>query len=114
MVSLMRGVSGRGPMRARTTIGRDHVLVMFSETLTEGERNLVKANKTAEVQSLREAYQELMEPDAITLVESTLNRKVVGFMSTNHFHPDLAAEVFALEPSQDRRHTIEEAEHREG
>ena len=29
MVRLMRRLSGRGPTRARTTIGRDHVLVMF-------------------------------------------------------------------------------------
>ena len=38
MVELMRRIAGRGPTKARSTIGRDHVLVVFQQTLTNGER----------------------------------------------------------------------------
>src|SRR4051794_36224182 len=111
MVALMRQVAGRGPESARTTIGRDHVLVMFRETLTEGERNLVKADMDAEVTALRAAYQSLLRPKAVELIEETLQRRVIGFMSANHFEPDLAAEVFILDPREAEGLPLQEGEH---
>jgi uncharacterized protein YbcI len=113
MVGLMKEIVGRGPVSARTTIGRDHVLVMFHETLTPGERNLVEAARIDEVLAVRAAYQDLLRPNASKLIEETLGRKVVGFMGGNHFDPDLAAEVFALAPLDDGRPETapEEADH---
>jgi uncharacterized protein YbcI len=112
MVRLMRKIAGRGPTKARTTIGRDHVLVMFHETLTEGERNLVDAGHDAQVEGLRSSYQELLRDDAEALIEETLGRKVIGFMSTNHFDPDMAAEVFVLDPFEEpQSQTPQEGEH---
>jgi uncharacterized protein YbcI len=32
-------------------------------------------------------------------IEELTGRKVIGFMSDNHVDPDLAVEVFVLEPS---------------
>jgi uncharacterized protein YbcI len=40
-----------------------------------------------------------MREELVALVERTLDRKVVAFMSDNHFEPDLAVEVFILEPT---------------
>ena len=112
MVRLMRKVSGRGPTRARTTIGRDHVLVMFQETLTEGERNLVESGMTEQVDQVRAGYQALLRDDAIKMLEEALHRKVIGFMSTNHFTPDVAAEIFVLDPRDVAKAQIpQEAEH---
>lgn len=113
MVQLMRDIAGRGPERARTTIGRDHVLVMFRETLTEGERNLIDAGRFDEVEAVRSAYQELLRDGAVKLIEETIYRNVIGFMSTNHFDPDLAAEVFVLEPLDASTEHVppQEAEH---
>jgi len=34
-------------------------------------------------------------------IEKVTKRKVVGFMSDNHIDPDLAVEVFVLEPLAD-------------
>lgn len=113
MVKLMRKTAGRGPTMARTTIGRDHVLVLFQETLTEGERVLVDNGHRPEVLALRQRYQDVLKPEACRLIEETLKRPVIGFMSTNHFDPDLAAELFVLE-TNDRTQSgpPEEAEHR--
>src|SRR5436190_13616199 len=100
MVRLMRQTAGRGPTRARTTIGRDHVLVIFHETLTAGERVLVENGHQDEVQSLREGYQDVLRDPAIEMIEGVLGRKVIGFMSNNHFSPDLAAELFVFDSGE--------------
>jgi hypothetical protein len=51
-----------------------------------------------EVQAVRRAYQDVMEARAKSIVTEQLGRDVVGFMSVNHFEPDVAAEVFVLGP----------------
>lgn len=98
MAKLVADTTGRGPMNAQTTIARDHILVMLSETLTKGERNLVAAGFGEEVLHIRRRYQEIMRPEATALIENVVGRRVVGFMSENHLEPDLAAEVFVLGP----------------
>ena len=113
MVSLMRRISGRGPTRARTTIGRDHVLVMFENSLTEGERTLVDEGHLDDVAAVRRAYQEVMDPTARALVERITGREVTRFMSANHLDaPDAAAEVFVLAPDGNNEQP-REAEHQE-
>ncbi len=100
MVKLMRRTAGRGPTKARTTIARDHVLVVFQETLTDGERVLVANGFTDRVQEVRSAYQSVLRDEAVAMVERVLGRRVIGFMSNNHFDPDLAAELFVLAPDE--------------
>ena len=39
-----------------------------------------------------------MREDAIASIEELTGRKVAAFMSANHIDPDLAAELFVLEP----------------
>ena len=39
-----------------------------------------------------------MRDDLVKVVEDALDRKVIAFMSTNHIDPDMAVEVFVLEP----------------
>jgi hypothetical protein len=39
-----------------------------------------------------------MRADAISAVETISGRRVLAFMSNNHVDPDLAAEVFVLDP----------------
>jgi hypothetical protein len=41
-----------------------------------------------------------MREDLVKLVEDTLDRKVIAFMSANHIDPDMAVEVFVLEPAE--------------
>jgi uncharacterized protein YbcI len=114
MVKLVRRISGRGPTRARTTIGRDHVLVMFENTLTDGERTLVESGYRDDVAAMRRAYQHVMEAEASVLVSEITGRKVARFMSANHLDaPDFAAEVFVLAPDGVSDEQPREAEHRE-
>jgi len=109
MVQLLRQYTGRGPTRARTTIGRDHVLIMLRDTLTTGEQTLVQAGYAEEVLLTRRRFQEVMRPEATGMVEELTGRRVVGFMSDNHANPDLGVEVFTLEPDG-RPAALEEGE----
>jgi len=97
-VRLMSEYTGRGPTRSRTTIDRDSVMIMLGDTLTRGERKLVEAGKQERVLGLRHDFQLAMRDDLIAAVEAATKRKVGAFMSQNHIDPDLAVEVFALEP----------------
>ena len=46
----------------------------------------------------RRAYQDAMRSDCIAAIEDLAGRTVIAFMSANHIDPDLAAEIFVLEP----------------
>jgi uncharacterized protein YbcI len=40
-----------------------------------------------------------MRSDCVAAIEDLTGRTVIAFMSANHIDPDLAAEVFVLEPA---------------
>ena len=99
MVKLLRHISGRGPTKARTTLGRDHVLVMFEDSLSEGERTLVYAGIATTSRRSAAPIKHVMEAEASAMVTEVTGRKVARFMSANHLDPpDAAAEVFLFEP----------------
>jgi uncharacterized protein YbcI len=98
IVSLMHRYTGRGPVRARTTIGDNIVICVLGATLTKAEQQLVENGKEKVVLRGRRAIQDTLADEAITLVEELTDRDVVAFMSNNHIDPDLAVEIFVLAP----------------
>jgi uncharacterized protein YbcI len=97
-VQLLHEYTGRGPTKAKTLISDNVVIVLLADTLTKGERKLVENGRSERVLTLRHDYQIVMRPELVALVERHLDRKVTAFMSQNHIDPDLAVEVFVLEP----------------
>jgi uncharacterized protein YbcI len=100
-VQLLHEYTGRGPTKAKTLINGDVVTVLLADTLTKGERKLAENGHSERVIQLRHDYQLAMRDDLVAMVERQLDRKVIAFMSQNHIDPDLAAEVFVLEPVED-------------
>jgi uncharacterized protein YbcI len=98
MVGLLHRYTGRGPTRAHTTIDENIIVCVMGATLTKGEQSLVADGKHEVVLHTRRAFQDTMQADAITAVQDLTGRRVVAFMSNNHIDPDLAVEVFILEP----------------
>jgi uncharacterized protein YbcI len=98
VVKQLAQTTGRGPTKAKTTIGENGVFVVLQDTLTVGERTLNDAGEAQAVLDLRRRWQRVMEVDVSQAIEELTGRKVVGFMSDNHIDPDLAVEVFVLEP----------------
>jgi uncharacterized protein YbcI len=98
MVHLLHEYSGRGPTRARTTIGDDLVVCLLADTLTNSERKLVEAGEERLVLEQRSAIQRMMSGEATRAIEALIGRHVTAFMSNNHIDPDLAVETFVLAP----------------
>jgi uncharacterized protein YbcI len=98
VVRALSETTGRGPTKAKTTIGENGVFVVLQDTLTHGERTLSDAGEGKVVLDLRRRWQAIMQADVSREIEELTGRKVIGFMSDNHIDPDLAVEVFVLEP----------------
>ncbi len=102
VVKALARTTGRGPTKARTTLGDNGVFVVLQDSLTRGERTLVDAGEGAAVLNLRRHWQAVMEAGVSREIEELTGRKVIGFMSDNHIDPDLAVEVFVLQPLADQ------------
>jgi uncharacterized protein YbcI len=98
MVGLLHRYTGRGPTRARTTIGTDIIVCVMGATLTKGEQSLARDGKAEVVLHSRRAFQDTMQAEAVSAVQDLSGRRVTAFMSNNHIDPDLAVEIFILEP----------------
>ena len=98
VVHTTREYTGRGPTKARTVIAGDCVLVVMEDTLTKGERSLRDSGREDFVIETRAAFQSAMREDLIAGVELIMARKVIAFMSANHVDPDMASELFILQP----------------
>jgi len=98
VVRALARTTGRGPTKAKTTLGDNGVFVVLQDSLTVGEQTLTDAGEGRAVLDLRRRWQRVMEDDLSDEIEELTGRKVIGFMSDNHIDPDLAVEVFVLEP----------------
>lgn len=98
VVRQLASTTGRGPTKAKTTLGENAVFVVLQDTLTRGELSLVQAGETDAVLDLRRLWQKIMRTSCSREIEHLTGRTVIGFMSDNHIDPDIAVEVFILEP----------------
>ncbi len=101
VVKALARTTGRGPTQAKTTLGDNGVFVVLQDGLTVGEQTLSDAGQGQAVLDLRRRWQGVMEADVSRQIEELTGRTVIGFMSDNHIDPDLAVEVFVLEPLPD-------------
>jgi uncharacterized protein YbcI len=98
VVQLMHDHTGRGPMRARTYMEDDLVTVILRDAMTASEQRLVASGEGPFVLELRHKFQMTMREDCVTAIEKITGRTVQAFLSANNIDPDIAAEVFVLEP----------------
>ena len=50
---------------------------------------------------MRRSFQQAMEDEFRRIVEEATGRKVIAYMSSIHVDPDLAVELFVLEPVEE-------------
>ena len=103
VVQALARTTGRGPTKAKTTLGTNGVFVVLQDSLTHGEQTLADAGQGDAVLDLRRRWQGVMQAEVSREIEEVTGRTVIGFMSDNHIDPDLAVEVFVLEPVPDTR-----------
>jgi uncharacterized protein YbcI len=94
----MREYTGRGPTKARAYIHEDLITVVLQDTLTMGERSLVRDGEVDLVLASRKAFQRTMATQMVAAVERHSGRSVFAFLSDNHVDPDVAIESFVLTP----------------
>jgi len=89
---------GRGPTRARAHISEDFVLVVLEDVFTTAERTLVAAGRSEQVQATRSAFADVMRDRFSAAVEVACGRRVRAYFSQTHIEPEMAVELFVLEP----------------
>lgn len=100
VVGLLHEYTGRGPTRARTTIGGgDTIVVTLRDSLTKAEKTLAGRGQALEVLAMRRAFQGTMREDLIAAVERLTGRRVEAFLSDNLHDPDVAVEIFLMAPA---------------
>jgi uncharacterized protein YbcI len=95
---LHRDYYGRGATTTRTIYQRNHVVVLLEGIYAPVERTLIDAGKHEDVRRTRQVFQDAMRERFSEAVEEITGRKVIQFMSQVSFEPDIAAEIFILEP----------------
>jgi uncharacterized protein YbcI len=99
MVALHRTHYGRGAGAAKSFIVDDMVICVLSDIYTRVERTMVESGKVDHVRKARQLHQHALADDYRAAVERATRRRVIAYVSSVHFGPDMAFEVFLLEPS---------------
>jgi uncharacterized protein YbcI len=94
---------GRGASTTRTIIQRNFVVCFLEDIYTPVERTLIESDRRDAVRETRNIFQDAMSGRFRDAVETATGRSVIAFMSQVHFEPDMAAEVFVLEPEAEDR-----------
>jgi uncharacterized protein YbcI len=100
---LHRDHYGRGATTTRTIIQRNFVVCFLEDIYTPVERTLIESDRRDAVRETRNIFQDAMGGNFRSAVEEATGRRVIAFMSQVHFDPDMAAEVFVLEPEAEDR-----------
>jgi uncharacterized protein YbcI len=100
---LHRDHYGRGATTVRTIMQRNYVVCFLDDIYTPVERTLIEAGRSQSVRETRNLFQDAMSTNFRDSVEEATGRRVIAFMSQVHFGPDMAAEVFVLEPEDEDR-----------
>jgi uncharacterized protein YbcI len=102
MVKLHRRFYGKGPTEAKTYAINDTILCMLRGGFTTVEQTLMADGKRDDVERIRRSFQDTMKHRFVEVIESTLERPVIGYMSQIHADPDVAIELFLLEPREEK------------
>jgi uncharacterized protein YbcI len=97
-VVLTKARTGKGPTKTRTYINDDLVVCVLRDGMTQAEKTLVAEGNRQTVRQVRSNLQSSFQPEAVAMVERTMERKVISFMSSDDVDNDVAAELFVLEP----------------
>jgi uncharacterized protein YbcI len=101
LVQLHSRYYGKGPTKAKTYMVNDTVICILRGGFTTVERTLIEGGNADAVYQIRRSFQRAMEDNFKEVIEGALGRKVIAYMSQIHADPDLALEVFMLEPSEE-------------
>jgi len=98
IVGILREHYGRGPMRAKTYVLDDIiVVVMRGSGFTPLEQTIMDSGQPQRVIAMREDFQQVMADRYKHTIEELTGRKVLAFLSQAHVEPDLTLEIFFVD-----------------
>jgi len=89
---------GRGAGNVKTVIQKGFVTTFLEDIYTPFEKTLIAGGHDKLVMDARFAFQQMMRDTYIGIIERVTGRKVRAFLSQNHINPDIAVEMFVLDP----------------
>ena len=108
IVRLYKEAHGRGPTKVRVQFaGPDALVVLLEDTLTVAERNLVALGEDERLREARLFFQRALEQEFRTVVERSLGRRTIAFISGIDTRRDVAVELFTLEPDPEPDASLE-------
>jgi len=101
LVQLHSRYYGKGPTKAKTHLVNDTVICILRGGFTTVERTLIDQGNVDTVYNMRRSFQMVMEEQFTAIVQEATGRRVIAYMSQIHQDPDLAVEIFMLEPVEE-------------
>lgn len=98
VVRIHTAAIGRGPRKSYSFHSGDTLITVLLDVLTRAEQNLVAYDEGDAVLAMRRLSQRAMADEMKAAVARLTGRKVLAFMSDNHLDPDMAVQVFILDP----------------
>jgi len=92
---------GKGPMQAKTFFVDDTVMCILRGGFTAVEHTLIASGQQGPVREIRHAFQQAMRTRFTEVVEETLGRKVIAYLSQVNTEAEISVEVFLLEPEEE-------------
>ena len=98
IVGILREHYGRGPMKAKTYVLDDIiVVVMRGSGFTPLEQTIMDSGDPSRVIAMRENFQSVMAARYRETIEELTGRKVLAFLSQAHVDPDITMEIFFVD-----------------
>jgi uncharacterized protein YbcI len=98
IVGILREHYGRGPMKAKTYVLDDIiVVVMRGSGFTPLEQTIMDSGQPDRVIAMREDFQRVMRRRYERSIEDLTGREVLAFLSQAHVEPDITMEVFFVD-----------------
>jgi uncharacterized protein YbcI len=98
IVGILREHYGRGPMKAKTYVLDDIiVVVMRGSGFTPLEQTIMNSGQPDRVIAMREDFQRVMARRYEETIEELTGRKVLAFLSQAHVEPDITMEIFFVD-----------------
>jgi uncharacterized protein YbcI len=101
LVQLHSRYYGKGPTKAKTYLVDDTVICLLRGGFTRAERTLINDGQAHAVHQIRRSFHTAMEEQFREVIETATGRNVLAYMSQVHEDPDIAMELFVLEPEGD-------------
>ncbi len=97
MVRALKTYYGKGPVKAKSYLMDDFLLVVLRDGLLVAEDTMIEAGFADSVRQFRQEFQNVMAERLIGTVEQLTGRKVVTYQSQVLFDPHIVCELFFFE-----------------